>query len=344
MTGKKNTTKKSAAGKKSAGKKKPAAKKKAVKRKTSVFSRFFRNVLFVAVFVLLSLGAGAGYYIIKQSVDPHDLIGGGTAEKPDTAKPAVTRTAKPDYEVFPDKPIPKPDRSEPGLPPAPDKRPRIAIIIDDLGYDRKLADKFLSIDGPLTYAILPYSPFRNEIADSARRQGSEVMLHLPMEPDQYPETDPGTGALLSSMTPDERIAMLEENLDSVPYISGVNNHMGSKMTANSEHMNQVLSTMKKRGLYFIDSLTTHNSKARSSARLFQVPFAQRDIFLDDDPRPEIIRSQVEQLVRIAELNGHAVGIAHPYEATYEVLAEMLPALNERIQLIPASEAVRLAQY
>ncbi|MFO8110925.1 MAG: divergent polysaccharide deacetylase family protein [Desulfosalsimonadaceae bacterium] len=306
--------------------------------------RFFKNVTITALFVLISVGAGAGYYFIKNWDALRDKAGTRLVKSPGIEKPSGIKAAIPDFEVFPDVPVTKPEPSEPRVPPPPDKRPQIVIIIDDLGYDRALAEKFLSIEGPLTYAILPHSPHSIEIANAAKRKGAEVMLHLPMEPDEYPETDPGPGALLSVMTPDERIAALENNLDAVPFISGVNNHMGSKMSANSEHMNQVLSIMKKRGLYYIDSLTTHNSKSRSSARLFQVPFAQRDVFLDHAPEPAAIRIRLDQLVRIAELHGQAIGIGHPYETTYEVLSEMLPVLREKVQMIPASEAVRLAGY
>lgn len=347
MAGKKQSGKKPATAKKPSGKKKTTQRKKAVKQKTSFFSSFFRKLVFTALFVLISLGAGAGYYLaIHWTAVPDDTIDVRPVKGPGVEKPVVIPAAIPDFEVFRDEPVViKPrEPAEPLPAPLADMRPRVAIIIDDLGYDRRLAEKFLSLDGPLTYAILPHSPYRNEIANAARLKGADVMLHLPMEPNEYPEIDPGPGALLSSMTPDERIAILEKNLDSVPFISGVNNHMGSKMTANSEHMNQVLSIMKKRGLYYIDSLTTHNSRSRSSARLFQVPFAQRDVFIDHDPRPEAIRKRLDQLVRIAEKNGQAIGIAHPYEVTYEVLSEVLPILRERVQLIPASEAVRLAGY
>ncbi len=343
MAGKKTSKKKTPAPKKPAAKKKTPRRTKPAKRKPSLLRGFFKNVTITVLFVLISVGAGAGYYFIKN----WDALRGEEdtrlVKSPGIEKPSVITAAIPDFEVFPDTPITKPKPSEPRLPP-PDKRPQIVIIIDDLGYDRALAAKFLSIEGPLTYAVLPHSPHCNEIANAAKRKGSEVMLHLPMEPDEYPETDPGPGALLSVMTPDERIAVLESNLDSVPFISGVNNHMGSKMSANSEHMNQVLSIVKKRGLYYIDSLTTRNSKSRSSARLFQVPFAQRDVFLDHAPEPAAIRIQLNQLVRIAELHGQAIGIAHPYETTYEVLSEMLPVLREKVKMIPASEAVRLAGY
>lgn len=358
MTAKKTSKKTAAAKKKSARKKKSSTRTAGARRssrKPSVFRRFFKNILLVVLFVAVSLGAGVGYYLFKHpgplSGPPADTVETKqekTAKAPghqkDPVKPEEREAFMPKYEVFPEEPVAKPEPPEPVAPPKPDGRPQIAIIIDDLGYDREAADRFLSLGGPLTYAILPHSPLRKEIANAAKLNGSEVMLHLPMEPDEYPDVDPGPGALLSAMSPDERIAALKENLASVPYISGVNNHMGSKMSANAEHMNQILSIMKKKGLFYIDSLTTSDSRAMSSARLFQVPFARRDVFIDHHADPDFIREQLDRLVRIAERNGHAIGIGHPYPETWEVLSEMLPQIREQVQLIPASEAVRLAAY
>ncbi len=228
---------------------------------------------------------------------------------------------------------------KPGPPELPDKRPRVAIIIDDLGYEKEAAEEFLSMDGPLTYAVLPESPFQKEIAERAHKNGDEVMLHLPMEPKGYPEKDPGTGALLSEMSADERIGLLKRHLDALPHVKGVNNHMGSKMSENSAHMNQILSILKKRDLYYIDSLTTPDSRSLSSARLFELPYGRRDVFLDHVPDPVFIRRQLESLVSMAEKNGAAIGIAHPYPVTREVLSELLPELKKRVRLVEASEVV-----
>ncbi len=353
MAAKKNTGKKAAGRAGQSGKtrkKAPAKTGRAAKRKTgrktspTIAGRFLRNIAVLVVFVVVSFGVGAGIYLILHMDERPGPDEAPVATAPDpSGRPAET-TPQPKFEVFPEEPEVPSKPSEPAVPPDPDRRPRVAIIIDDLGYDLQMAERFLDIKATLTYAILPHSPYARQIANAASLNGSEVMLHLPMEPDEYPEVDPGPGALLSDMTPDERIRVLRENLDAVPFVSGVNNHMGSKMSANDDHMNQILSIIKKRGLFYIDSMTTHNSRARSSARLFQVPFARRDIFLDHDPEPESISRRLDQLVGLAELNGHAIGIAHPYEATYQVLSEKLPEMNDRILFIPASEAVRLASY
>jgi polysaccharide deacetylase 2 family uncharacterized protein YibQ len=229
----------------------------------------------------------------------------------------------------------------PPEPPAPKKQPRVAIIIDDVGYDRVQAEKFIALNAALTLAILPHSPHQQAIARSAHAQGAEIMLHLPMEPLEYPEINPGPGALLTSMSPDELLKALDENLQAVPYVKGVNNHMGSKLTSHSEQVYQVFSVLKRRGLYFVDSRTTDASVCQPSARLLQLPFAQRDVFLDHVQDPTFIRKQVRELVRIARHKGEALGIGHPYSTTYNVLREMLPELRQQIELVPASRLVRV---
>jgi len=328
--------KKSSEGKPPAKRKAPAkkgkarpAKAKPAKAKPSFISRLPVYVLFAMVCLVV----GAGYYLYTHPEPP-----GKTVTKVITPL-KIKQFSKPDFEIFPIDPLP-PKAAAP-VPVRPDRRPRMVIIIDDLGYDKKLADRFLAIDGKLTYAILPLSPHRNEIAAAAHGKGCEVMLHLPMEPNEYPTIDPGPGAILSAMTPDERIRLVNESIGAIPHVSGVNNHMGSKVTADSEQMNQILSIVKKHGLYFVDSRTTAASLTRSSARLFKIPFAERDVFLDHVVTAAAVKKQLDQLVRLAEKNGQAVGIGHPHDVTVEVLARELPKLKNRVLLIPASEMVRI---
>jgi len=308
-------------------------------RKKSRKNKLFQSSLtkvFTGLSILVLLVAIAGLLT-------HFLI---TPEKP--SKPAApaksipaakkSSAERPTFEIYPSKEVPP--VIKPVKPPTPDKQlPLVAIIIDDLGYDKKIALKLSKLNAKLTFSILPYSPFQKSIARLSREKGFGVMLHLPMEPLEYPDVDPGPGTLLTSMTPDQLTRQLEKDLDAVPYIRGVNNHMGSKMTAESSQMYQIFSILKKRGLYFVDSRTTAETLCKPSARLFQIPFAQRDIFLDHLVEAQFIRKQLKELVRIAQRNGYAVGIGHPHSLTYQVLHEMLPDLQKKIRLVPASEIV-----
>ena len=258
----------------------------------------------------------------------------------------------PPFEVFPDKPgsgapsgTAEPEHHaaiapSPPEAPAPRALPRVALIIDDLGYDRQAADRLLELNVAFTFAVLPHSPHEEAIARAAHARGLELILHLPMEPVEYPDVNPGPGTLLAAMTADQLLRVLDEDLRAVPYIQGVNNHMGSRLTARSEQIYQVFSVLKRRGLYFIDSRTTDETVCRPSARLFQLPFAQRDVFLDNSQDPAAIRRQIRELVRIARLKGEAIAIAHPHPATIAALRDELPELRRQVDIVPASRLVR----
>lgn len=298
------------------------------KGKAAKKAQFKKMVAGLSLLVLLVLVAGflAHHLLLrKQPVQP--------AKKKQTFKIPV-------FEIYPkeDKVLRKPDYKPKPIPKA---LPKVAIIIDDIGYEQKVAEKFLSLDAVLTFSVFPCSPFQQRIIRKARAKGFEIMLHLPMEPNEYPKVDPGHNALLTSMSPDELIDQLNKNLDAVPLIKGVNNHMGSKMTTESTRMYQIFSVLKKRGLFFVDSLTTSKSLCRPSARLLQIPFAERDVFLDHVQKADFIRRQLKELIRIAELHGTAVGIAHPHEVTYEVFLEELPELQKKVRLVPASSVVQI---
>lgn len=317
---------------KSSPKKKPRRKS----RKKKLFKSSLLKA-FTGLAILLVTVAIAGLLA-------HFLISTEKPSKTDTPSKAVPETKKPlakipPYEIYPPKEIPlkKPPTKKP--PKDLKQLPKVAIIIDDLGYDKKIADKLSQLDGGITFSILPHSPYKESIANLAHKTGIETMLHLPMEPFEYPDVNPGPGTLLTTMSPDQLIRQLEHNLASVPHIKGVNNHMGSKMTAKSSQLYQIFSILKKRNLFFIDSRTSSETLCKPSARLFQIPFAQRDIFIDHFQDPNFIRKQIKELIRIAQHNGQAVGIGHPHNLTYEILREMMPELQKNVKLVPASAIV-----
>lgn len=198
----------------------------------------------------------------------------------------------PPFEIYPGAKIPNPGEcvpyTEPCIPyhkPIPKAEkpillPKVAIIIDDIGYDRKTAAKLLSLNVALTFSVLPQSPFGKGIVKKAREKGIEIMLHLPLEPLEYPSVKPGPGAIYTEMTPDRLISQLNQNLEEFPFVVGVNNHMGSRITSNSSQMYQIHSVLKKKELFFVDSFTNIDSLCGSTARLLNIPFAKRDVFLD----------------------------------------------------------------
>jgi polysaccharide deacetylase 2 family uncharacterized protein YibQ len=319
-------------------KKKPSGKKKT--RRKSRKGKFFKTSIFKALTGLAILGllVALGGLLSHFLISPQKLLAPPVSAPPmPTAKKPIAEI--PRFEIFPQKEIPL--EKTPVIPPTSTTQqlPRIAIIIDDFGYDKNIAKKFSELKAVLTFSILPFSPYQVTIAKLAQAKGFDTMLHLPMEPMEYPAVNPGPGTLLTSMTPDQLLKQLEKNLDAVPYIKGVNNHMGSKMTAESSQMYQIFSILKKRGLFFIDSRTTAETLCEPSARLFQIPFAQRDVFLDHLQDQNFIRQQLKKLVRIAQRNGQAVGIGHAHSITYKVLRETLPELQKEVQLVPASEIV-----
>jgi len=319
-------------------KKKKIRRKKAKRkaRKRISFSSSLAKVIFglVVLAVLVAIAGFLTHYFMlrKHRVRPPEVV----QKVPTYQEPETT---PPKFEVFPEEELPyQPPISTPL---EIEELPRVAIIIDDLGYNRKMAQRFLELDAVLTFSVLPYSPFTKKIARAAYDKGMDVMLHLPMEPIEYPAIDPGPGVLLMSMSPDELIRQLNQDLDAVPAIIGVSNHMGSKMTAESDQMYQIFSVLKKRGLFFIDSRSTAHTVGRPSARLFKIPFAERDVFIDHKPNADFIRRQLRTLVRIARKKGEAVGIAHPSKTTLKILRQELPELQKQVELVPVSQLVKI---
>jgi polysaccharide deacetylase 2 family uncharacterized protein YibQ len=219
-------------------------------------------------------------------------------------------------------------------------KPRIAIIMDDLGRDIHLAQQAIALDQQLTMAILPNERHASEIATLAHRRGREVMIHIPMEPEGYPAANPGEGALFVSLSDQEIQRRFLTYLDRIPYAVGGNNHMGSKFTTYPEGMRAVLAIMRQEGLFFVDSKTSGDSVALAEARRMKVPATSRDVFLDNDADVELIARQIRKLVVLAGKHGKAVGICHPYPETIAALQQELPQLNrDGITVVPVSELI-----
>jgi polysaccharide deacetylase 2 family uncharacterized protein YibQ len=222
-------------------------------------------------------------------------------------------------------------------------KPRVAIIVDDIGMSKGPIDKLLELPVPVTFSILPDLPHSKYAAQKAKDKGWEVMLHLPMEPIEssgYTAADAGEDALLVGLPKDEIMAKLNKNLSSVPYIVGVNNHMGSKFMQNEELMVMVLEEIKRRGLFFIDSLTYSGSVGYKTALNLGMKTGKRDVFLDNSSKEgSYVKSQIEKLVELSEKNGYAIGICHPYPSTVQSLAEIIPVISKRVDLVPVSSVL-----
>ena len=232
------------------------------------------------------------------------------------------------------------ERERLNLPAVEKEKPKVVIIVDDLGFNKDSVDRLLELEFPINFAILPYLPYSRYAAEKANQKGWDVMLHLPMEPQGtsgYVGDDAGDGALLESLPIKEIIKKLHHNISSVPYVKGVNNHMGSKFTENEELMKIVLRELNMKGLFFIDSKTSKNSKGYDIAKTLGMKTALRDVFLDQQSQGEnYVNSQILRLVEISKAKGYAVGICHPYPETVRALTYMLPRINREVEITKVS--------
>jgi len=217
------------------------------------------------------------------------------------------------------------------------RKPRVAIIVDDLGYDRALACALADVDLPLCFSVLPMAPRTEDVARVAKMRHRELMLHIPMEPKGYPELNPGPGALLNDMDEAEIRDLLRRHLKEIPGAEGANNHMGSSFTEHATQTAVVLEELRKKGLFFVDSKTSGHSVAYRLAREMGVRTTQRNVFLDNEPSEEAIARQLDRLLSIARHRGAAVGIAHPFPGTLDALRHEAERVKEYVETVPVSE-------
>lgn len=220
----------------------------------------------------------------------------------------------------------------------------LAVIIDDLGNARGVGERAAALPGPVTCSVLPHTPYAVQLAGRCKDEGKEVLLHLPMQP-QDPEAKPGRGVLLLGQPRAEFRAAVADGLAAVPDADGVNNHMGSLLTRHIGYMHWLMQDLARHpDLVFVDSMTTAHSRALMAARAHGMPATRRDLFLDDDPSPAAVRRQWDRLIRQARARGSALGIGHPRPATLDLLDEELEALDEEgIILVSVAELIRHRQ-
>ncbi|MBA2847833.1 divergent polysaccharide deacetylase family protein [Thermosulfuriphilus ammonigenes] len=255
---------------------------------------------------------------------------------PKSSSPPVEKPQKPLGRPLFEEP-PPPERPIKKPPPIRVKLPEISIVIDDMGYNNGLDQAFIDLPYPLTFSFLPYGPHTQELARLAKAKGHEILLHLPMESSSG--TPPGPGALYVYMDGQEIARILQEDLNRVPGVMGVNNHMGSRFTANPVKMRLLLLEIKRRGLIFLDSRTTAETVGYRLARELGIPSAERRVFLDHTVNKKAIRHELKRLIVLARSEGKAVAIGHPHKETLEVLKKELPRLKKKARLVPLSQVL-----
>jgi polysaccharide deacetylase 2 family uncharacterized protein YibQ len=217
---------------------------------------------------------------------------------------------------------------------------KIAIIIDDWGYNTNNLELLGEINLPLTIAILPFRWYSKKVAEFAHQHNYEVIIHMPMEPESKRKVDLEPKTLMISMSEKTIKSILRDAFDSIPYAKGINNHMGSLATQNKKLMTIVFADLKQRNYYFLDSLVVTNSVCHEVANEVGVKFVRRSIFLDNVLKSEYIRGQLMELVNEADKKGRAVGIGHDKEATLKILKEVMPQIEkEGYKFVFVSEIV-----
>jgi polysaccharide deacetylase 2 family uncharacterized protein YibQ len=251
------------------------------------------------------------------------------------------KTEKPPQKPQAEKTVPTPEEKQ--KPSSEKKTPprHIAIIIDDVGYPVDTVKQYAAFRGKLTFSVIPFLAYSKKYADLLYRSGFEIMLHVPMEPLDYPVDDPGFGAIFVGDTKPVVQKKMRRMLDNIPNIHGANNHMGSRATQDFELMVWTLSTLAERNMFFIDSLTTPDSRAYEAAKTLGMASGRRDVFLDNTDDYTAINTQFEKLKNIALSRGTAIGIGHIQSKNLiTVLNDQFALLKrDNITLVFVSEAV-----
>jgi len=226
---------------------------------------------------------------------------------------------------------------------SPESPYRVALVIDDLGENYQLFKALEALEVPITYAILPFQTYSVKIADeiNAKDRG-EIILHLPLEPWNSENHSINHGTLRTIMDREELLAQLEKNINAVPHLAGVSNHMGSKFTEDREKMGLLLETLKGKELYFLDSRTSKKTIGYALAREMLLKTARRDLFLDSTHDQQFVEMQLQKILPLVQRRGgKLVVIGHPHQYTISALKNYLPTLKEQgVAIVPLSELVQ----
>ena len=214
--------------------------------------------------------------------------------------------------------------------------PKLVVVIDDIGENLELADGLSSLELPLTFAVWPFASHTVESVALLQQRQREILIHFPMEPQGYPTVNPGKGAVFTTMTDQELMDTTRQVLDTIPTAIGVNNHMGSRFTEDAHGLSLVMTECKARGLFFLDSRTTPHSAGPGAARQVNIPFYQRDVFLDNVKEVTAILHQLRKAESIARKTGQAIAIGHPYQATLDALSQWGTERDMSVTVLPLS--------
>jgi hypothetical protein len=287
--------------------------------------RLFKRLFTISVIFLIVVLIAGIIYVLQFQEEPSVIKEPKKETKQIEPRKAVT---------------PKKEKAKPlSLKPVPLRQ--VAIIIDDIGYDLKPVKELLKINADLTFAILPLCTHTREAAEMFHQAHRETLLHLPMEPVSYPREKPGNGALFTDMNDEELVFQLEKDIADVPYISGVNNHMGSKFMMDEKKLTLVFNKLKKNKLFFVDSRTSADTKAFVTAEKVGLPVAARKIFLDNSRDYNEIYNN---LINIAKKDGDVspvILIGHPYPETIRAIIDAMKVLREkRVSIVPVSQIIK----
>lgn len=289
--------------------------------------RFFKAG-FAVVFVLI-----VSFFVVKSCVHPKKSP---YAEAPEYRVPFFSEPVKKPSIVLAPR---TPEAAHPSV--VPSGGPRLAIILDDWGKNYGLLQKAVDLKRPITIAVIPHLPKSKIIAETAHKNGLEVMLHLPMEPKGRGEPlEPTT--ILTTMTEAEILKRVDAAVDAVPYLDGVNNHQGSAATSDLRVMRVILKRLKAKKLFFIDSHVVATTQGLAVARETGIRFGSRQIFIDNENQVEAIKRQLEKAKRSALTRGEAIAIGHDRRLTLQAIQEMLPAFDEAgVHLVFARDIVKV---
>lgn len=300
----------------------------------------------MAFLVLAALGAVALAIFRDRPPRPPALERGNEPLSEPSPKPRPSKTSKPSKAASPRDPTPtRPPPAATGaevvaaaakpLVPATPGTFRLALVIDDLGRSLADVERLEGLAVPVSYAVLPFESHTREVVAALRARQREVLCHLPMEPEGG--SNPGPGALRLEMTSGDLGNATARALEAVPGAVGVNNHMGSRLSADRERMKTVLGVIAERGLFFLDSRTSAESVGYDTALGLGMASAERQVFLDRDPETAAVEAQFSRWLELARERGSAIAIGHPYASTFEVLAREVPkARAQGFEFVPVS--------